>query len=123
MSHNWNCPSELDARRKARSDADFDFSYGHGREYRRGPYDCDDGNRAYKREYEREAFVREEQAEEERRMERRREARRQEEEQQRACWEEEDRQRQEESERYEAEIAFYWAVFEAASVYQSGGPA
>lgn len=109
MSHRWNCPSELDARRKAREDADFDFSYGHGREYRRGPYDCDDGNRAYTREYEREAYVREEEAQEERRLQRRAEERRQDEVRQREYWEAEEAQRQEERDIQEA----YFAEMEA----------
>jgi hypothetical protein len=122
MGHSWNCPTPAESRRKARDDAYFDFNYGHGREYRRGPYDCDESNRAYKREYEREAYVREEQAEDERRARRRADQRREEEEQQRAYWEQEERQREEDNARYEAEVELYWTTLEAAYIYQTGTP-
>lgn len=70
MSHSLNCPDDWTARRRAQDDADFD----RGDMYRR-PYDCDEANDVYRREY----LHRQEEAEEERRAERRREERRQEE--------------------------------------------
>lgn len=93
MSHNWNCPTEWEARRRAQDDQRY---YGDSGRYSR-PYDCDEANYAYRREYD----YQQERQEEERRMERRREAARQEEEYWMAQAEEEARQRAEEEAYYE----------------------
>ena len=81
MSHNDYCPDEYEARNRARSDARFDrdrYDY-------RNPYDCDEANDTYRREY---GYQRD-QIEEEQRIERRREQQRQE---QRMAEEEAERQ-------------------------------
>jgi hypothetical protein len=118
MSHRWNCPTPEDARRQARSDAEYDFSYGRGRDDWRRPYDCDEGNRAYRREYESQAYLKEEEQAEARRAERRRQEHLEEEERQRAYWAEDERRRDEERAYWEAEFAFCTAIEEAASVFQ-----
>lgn len=115
--HRWDCPTEYEARRKARDDAYYDHEYGRGNEYRRGSYECDEANSAYRREYEREAYYREEQAAEERRMARRRQERLEQEAAEQAYWEAE-YQRQAEEQALQAEAEwFYWATFEAVSIY------
>ena len=71
MSHNRYCPDEYEARRKARIDACYDrdrYDY-------RSPYDCDEANETYQREYR----YQRDQIEEDQRIERRREQQRQEE--------------------------------------------
>lgn len=88
MSHDWNCPDEYEARRRARDDAWLDVSGGWGRFDYRNPYECDQGNEAYQREYRYEADRLEEERAEERRRERAREEQRQQEEwEQQAYWE------------------------------------
>ena len=74
MSHSWDCPDDYEARRQAQRDAERDLPYSAGFTPR-GPYDCDEGNETYRREY-RYQFDR---LEEERRIERRQQERRQEE--------------------------------------------
>lgn len=101
MSHNWNCPDDYEARRRARDDASFDLRYGSGRYDYRSPFECDEGNYAYQREYRNEADRLEEERAEERRRERAREERRQEEE----YW----AQQAEEEARLAAEEEAYWA--------------
>lgn len=79
VSHNWNCPDEYEARSRARSDARFDrdrYDY-------RNPYECDEANEQYRREY---SYQRD-QVEEEARIERRRQEAREQERQEQEYWE------------------------------------
>lgn len=111
MSHRWNCPSDYEARSRARRDADFDLGYGIGRDDYRQPYDCDDGNRAYRRAYQGEADRIEEDRAMERRIQRRREEERQEQKYHERQWAEEEEQRQAEAAYYEElEAAHWWSV-------------
>lgn len=104
VSHRSNCPTDYEARREAERNAERDHHYGWGRSYR-SPYDCDEANRAYSREYEHEFQRLEEEAAQARRAEARRQAQREEEaylEQQyheQQQWEEELRLQQEAEER------------------------
>jgi hypothetical protein len=81
MSHSWNCPDEYEARRRADLDAGYD-AREHGRwgPVSRRPYECDEANEAYQREY-RYQYEREQEdiASERRAVQRRQEARQQEE--------------------------------------------
>lgn len=106
MSHRWNCPDKYEARSKARRDAEFDLDY-YGRGSCLEPYDCEEANTEYRREYDTEAS----RLEEERAMERRAEQRRQEERQREECemqraYEEEQRRayETEQQQAYEEEI-------------------
>jgi len=101
MSHLWNCPTDWEARGRARDDAEFDLRYGGGRYDYRNPYDCDEANDAYQREYRREA----ERLEEERAMERAAERRREEARQEEEYWM---RQAEQEAQQRADEDA-YWA--------------
>ena len=79
VNHNWNCPDEYEARSRARSDARFDrdrYDY-------RNPYECDEANEQYRREY---SYQRD-QVEEEARIERRRQEAREQERQEQEYWE------------------------------------
>lgn len=104
MAHRWDCPDEYEARETARRDASFDHDYGWGRSYR-SPYECDEANDAYRREYEYQANRAEEEAAEERRRQRIHEERRQEEEYYASMAEEQARQ--------EADERAYYASLEA----------
>lgn len=52
MSHRWDCPTEWEARRRADSDARYDArEHGSWGPSYRNPYDCEEANEAYQREY------------------------------------------------------------------------
>ena len=52
MSHRWNCPDEWEARHKADIDASYDArEMGHWGPMSRKPYECDEANNTYDREY------------------------------------------------------------------------
>lgn len=104
MSHNWNCPDEYEARRRAERDASFDrggYSW-------RSPYECDEANEAYRREYR----YQETRMEEDRAQERRRERAREEQRQQEEYWAAE----QAEQERQEADERAYYEQMEASAI-------
>ena len=95
MSHRWGCPSDYEARGRARRDAEFDLSYGIGRDDYRRPYGCDEGNRQYRRTYYAEAERIEEDQRIERRVQQRREEERQEQAYREGQWAREEQERQE----------------------------
>jgi len=107
--HRWDCPTDYEARSKARRDADFDSSYGH-RSYHTPFDDCDESNRRYRQEYDRQFSYqenrRQEEAAERRAAQHRREEREYWESQERQCYEE---QQQQYDEEYAAAEAAYYA--------------
>lgn len=106
MGHSPNCPTEWEARRRAQDDQSY---YGDSGRYGR-PYDCDEANEAYRREYD----YQQERHEEERRAERRREEQRREEE----FW----IQQAEEEARQRADEEAYWEACYQAQM-REGDPA
>lgn len=98
MSHLWDCPDDYEARQRARRDAERDLPYSAGFTPH-GPFDCDEGNETYRREY-RYEFDR---LEEERRIEQRQQERRQQEREEQESYE---RQAQESYDQMMAEQEF-----------------
>lgn len=108
MGHRWNCPSDWEAERQARWDAERDAGSRWGRSYS-DPYECDHSNRAYRDEYNYQYRQAEERMAEERRIEQRRLQRRMEEEEyERQCYE-----AAEQEAAMRAEEEAYWAALEA----------
>lgn len=103
MSHRDHCPDDYEARSQARRDAQRDHDFHSGRYYR-SPFDCDEGNDTYRREYGYQMDRLEEERQQERAAERRREEQRQEEEYYAYQAEQEERHRQDDEAAYLASL-------------------
>lgn len=79
MSHRDHCPDDYESRSQARRDAQRDHDFHSGRHYRH-PFECDEANDSYRREYGYQMDRLEEERQQERAAQRRREEQRQEEE-------------------------------------------